>query len=172
MKIITYATHATGTFDRLMGSGYPIEILGWGTKWNGFMDKFNGVLEYLKNQNDDEIIVFMDGFDSLINKNLDTLEQEFKSLNCKVLVSQEDKNGASLLFPSFVHKYITSKVFPVCNNNLIGNTGLYMGYCKELKMLLEKIKGTDFKDDQRAFNSMCKHFSFIRVDSEKLIFEN
>ena len=43
MKIhyITYATHSMGMFENLVNNKYNIEIkvLGWGTKWNGFLDK-------------------------------------------------------------------------------------------------------------------------------------
>jgi hypothetical protein len=159
-------------FDKLINSENNIEVLGWGTKWNGFMDKFNGVLEYLENQNDDELVVFLDGFDSFVNKPLENLEQDFESFNCKVLISQEDKSGMSRFLPKIIHDYVTRKVFPSCKDGLIANTGLYMGYCKELKLVLNKIKQSDFKDDQRAFNSMCKYFPFIRVDDKKVIFEN
>ena len=172
MKLITYATHSGGTFDQLMQSGYHIEVLGWGTKWEGFMDKFNGVLEYLKTQSEDEIIVFMDGFDSLVNKSIETLEQDFKSFNCKILISHEDKSGISLLLPRGIHEYVTKKIFPLCRDGFVANTGLYMGYCRELKLVLNKIKESDFNDDQRAFNSMCKYFPFIQVDDKKVIFEN
>ena len=92
MKIITYATHSEGTFEELIHSG-PIEVLGFGKKWNGFMDKFVGVLKYLETQPDNELVVFVDGFDSKINKNLDNLEQVFDNLNCKILISHENKNG-------------------------------------------------------------------------------
>ena len=87
MKLVTYATHSEGSFEELLNSGYPIEVLGWGTKWNGFMDKFQGVKSYLDTLEDDEIVVFLDGFDSMINKDLSDLTNRFASLDCEVLVS-------------------------------------------------------------------------------------
>jgi len=169
MKIVTYATHSEGTFDTLVNSGYDIKVIGWGTKWNGFMDKFKGVLSYLETQADDEIIIFIDGFDTIINKNLDGLEQEFINMDCKVLYSHD----VSFQFlPSFISKYIQTKVFGTCKNNKTINTGLYMGYCKELKIILKTILKTDIDDDQRAVNSLCSQFPFLKIDTQNIIFEN
>jgi hypothetical protein len=173
MKIITYATHAEGTFDTLVNSGHNIKVIGWGTKWNGFMDKFKGVLSYLETRADDEIIVFVDGFDSLINKkNLDGLEQDFINMDCKVLYSLEDKSGASSKVPNFLLEYFNYKVYGTCKNNQIANTGLYMGYCKELKIVLKAILSADIDDDQRAVNSLCSQFPFLKIDTQNIIFEN
>jgi hypothetical protein len=168
MKIITYATHSEGMFDNLMKTDYSIEVLGWGTQWNGFMDKFRGVFEYLKKQSDDEIIIFVDGFDSMINKSLDSVEQDFKNMNCKVLVSTDEREH---FFP-LVTSYAVKKVFGSCKNGHTCNTGLYMGYCKELKLVIQKILSQECDDDQRAFNQVCADFSFIKVDTENKIFEN
>ena len=50
MKIITYATHSEGLFDELINNKYniPIIVLGYGTKWNSFIDKFKNVYKYIK----------------------------------------------------------------------------------------------------------------------------
>ena len=45
MKIITYATHSFGTLIKTVPD---IIVLGWGTKWTGFMGKCKSVLEYLE----------------------------------------------------------------------------------------------------------------------------
>ena len=48
IHFVTYATHETGMFRKLVDNKYGVEIkvLGMGTKWNGFMDKIKGVNEY------------------------------------------------------------------------------------------------------------------------------
>ena len=166
MKLVTYATHSFGTYDQLINSGHPIVVLGWGTKWNGFMDKFKTIRKYLDTLDDDEIVVFLDGFDSVINKSLDSLENDFKSFDCKVLVSHDSLNVLPL------HDYMRTKIFGTCKNNKTANTGLYMGYVSHLKIVLDKnISGTS-DDDQINFNQLCQHFQFIKVDDEKIIFEN
>jgi len=168
MKLVTYATHSEGTFDELVNSGHEIKVLGWGTKWNGFMDKFNAIRDFLDTQSDDEIVVFLDGFDSKINRDLGDLERVFESFNCEVLVSLD--TGLARYFPKVVHEYITRKVFGTCKGKHTANTGLYMGRCASLKKVLDSIRGGS--DDQREFNQVCAQFEFIKVDTEKVIFEN
>jgi hypothetical protein len=169
MKIVTYATHSDGTFEQIKDQ---VEVLGWGTKWNGFMDKFNGVKQYLDEQSDDEIVVFIDGFDSLILKSLTNLEEDFKSLDCKVLFSLDEKSGFSDFVPSFVEKYFRNKIFGTCKDGVNANSGLYMGYTKYLKMVLEETLRGDSDDDQRNLNRVCEKFPFLQIDTGKLIFEN
>ena len=171
MKIITYATHSEGMFEELTSTGL-VKVLGFGKKWNGFMDKFIGVLEYIETRPDYELVVFVDGFDSKINKNLDNLEEVFNSLHCKILISHENKNGISNYLPNFIHSYIIKKVFGTCERGQTANTGLYMGRVKELKLVLKTLLNEKSDDDQRSFNSVCSKFPFIRVDTDNVIFEN
>ena len=169
MKVITYATHSDGKFEQIKNQ---VEVLGWGTKWNGFMDKFNGVKQYLDEQSDDEIVVFIDGFDSLIIKSLDGLEEDFKSLDCKVLFSLDEKSGFSNFVPSFVEQYFRNRLFGICKDGASANSGLYMGYAKYLKMVLKETLRSDSDDDQRNLNRVCEKFPFLKVDTGELIFEN
>ncbi len=171
MKIITYATHSEGLFDKLVNSGYPIEVIGWGTKWTGFMDKFKSMIAYLDSQSDEDIIVFLDGFDTIINKNLDTLESDFKKMDCTILFSHDNAGGWSGA-PTFITNYFRSRVFGSCKHGETANSGMYMGYCKDLRILLQKILLTGLDDDQRAVNSLCSEFPFLKIDTQHIIFEN
>lgn len=166
MRIITYATHAEGKFKSLVDNEYGVKInvLGWGSKWNGFMDKFKGVIKFLKTIDDEnEIIVFVDGFDSIINKNISNLEDTFKSLDCEVLLS---KSVPDEVYP------VMREIFGTCKDNVIANSGMYMGYAGSLKKVLEKSLSFKCKDDQRILNSACSHFDFIKVDTDEIIFQN
>ena len=161
MKIITYATHSFGTFDKLIETVPDIIVLGWGTKWTGFMDKFNAVIEYLENVPDNEIVMFVDGFDSIIKKDLSDVEKIFKSMYCKILLSKH----------TGVIRYISKKVFTECNN-FTANSGLYMGYNKYVKEILREALETGEDDDQRALNIACSRTNFIKIDTDHIIFEN
>jgi hypothetical protein len=87
-------------------------------------------------------------------------------------VSHENKSGLSNFLPRVVHKYITRSVFGECKDGETANTGLYMGYVKELKQVIEKVLLGTSDDDQRNFNQVCSKFSFLKVDTENVIFEN
>ena len=67
MKIIIYATHSFGTFETL--KQHPdIVILGYGTKWNGFIEKAKVIKKYISTLPNDEVVCVIDGFDSYILK--------------------------------------------------------------------------------------------------------
>lgn len=162
MKIITYATHSHGMFDDLVNNkfGIKIEVLGWGEKWNGFNDKIKKTHEYINNLSDDDIIIVVDGFDSKIIKSLDEIEKRFLEMKCQVLFS-EDKN-------SFLQK----TRFSSCSNNNTLNAGLYMGYVKQLKQILNDANNMNCKDDQRNLNMLCKKYPFIKIDVDEIVFSN
>ena len=171
MRVITYATHSEGTFENLRGDP-RVTVLGWGTKWTGYTDKNRGVLNFLKTQPDDELVVYIDGFDSRITtKSFDTLEEDFNSFNCEVLFSLDDTSGISNFVPGFLERYCRRRIFGVCRDGANANCGLYMGRARYLHMVLaETMKGGP--DDQRNLNLACDKFPFLKIDVDKRIFEN
>ena len=162
MEVVTYANKSAGMFDRLINNehGVQIKVLGWGTKWNGFKDKINGIYRYLENKHDDDIVIYVDGFDSEIKKDISGVKQAFDSYDCKVLFS---KNS------NFIDQKM---IFGTCTNNLIANAGMFMGYVKYLKLLLKDVLNEECQDDQININKLCKKYDFIQVDKFNLIFKN
>lgn len=163
LEIITYATHREGKLDELTNNKYniPVKVLGMGKKWNGFKDKTIGVYEYIKNKNDSDIIVFIDGFDSLINKNITNLEHLFNKFNCGILMSKD----------SLSYELITKHVFNRCNGRSL-NSGMYIGKVKYLKDFLYKSLQYTCKDDQVVYTNVCKNVDYLKVDEDNVIFEN
>jgi hypothetical protein len=170
MKIITYATHSYGYFDELIKNPNVI-ALGMGTKWQGFTYKAKVILDYINNLPDDEIVIIVDGFDTIIKKT-EGLEDKFKSMDCGILVSKEDNSGFSKIMPRFIEDYIKKRVFGFCKDNSIANSGLLMGYIKYIKEVY-KIMGSDISDDdQRNLNKSCSTLPFLKIDINHEIFEN
>jgi hypothetical protein len=170
MKIIAYATHSQGYFEDL--KKHPdVVVLGMGTKWEGFTVKAKVISNYIKSLQDDEIVVIVDGFDTIIKKT-EGIEEIFKSMNCGVLVSQEDNSGFSKIMPKKVEQYFKKKVFGYCKNDIIANTGLLMGYVKYVKEVY-KVMGSDISDDdQRNVNQSCNKLPFLKIDTQHIIFQN
>ena len=164
VEIVTYANKSQGLFDELIHNEFdvPVRVLGWGTKWNGFLDKYKGMVEYLKDKDDDDVVVFLDGFDTRINKDPKDIEQIFKSFECGMLVSKDPAPYGPL----------TRAVFVTCEADLTANSGLYMGYVKYVKQVLQDALGMHCEDDQRNLNQLCAKYDFIKVDEEQIIFEN
>ena len=160
IEVVTYANKKAGMFDELINNEYgvPIKVLGWGTTWNGLMDKFYGLYDYLQTKNDNDIVVFLDAFDTKINKNTTDLKLLFESFNCKVLFSADN------ILPT---SWATT-----CVDGHVANTGMYMGYVNFLKILLKDTFNKKCTNDQRNMNKICKKYDFIKVDTENKIFQN
>lgn len=165
VEVVTYANKSFGMFEELVNNDHNIKVkvLGMGNKWNGYIDKSIGLLKYIETKKDDDIIVFVDGFDTKINKDISNVKSLFESYECKVLVSKD---------PRLMNKLGEIFVFGNCNNNEVANAGMYMGYVKHLKIVLKESIRMKCKDDQVNLNTLCKKHNFIKVDDKELIFKN
>jgi hypothetical protein len=161
IEIVTYANKSQGIFEDLVNNefGVPIKVLGWGTKWNGYSDKSKGLLEYMKTKNDDDVIVFVDGFDTKVNKSPENVMKLFKQCNCRVLFSNN---------PPW---FLQTLIFGTCDGS-IANAGMYMGYVKELTIILQNEVDLQCKDDQVNLNGLCRKYDFVKIDKNEKIFKN
>ncbi len=166
-EVVTVATHNEGTFEKIINNNFDIDVkvLGYGEKWTGFDMKIRLVYNYIKNLPDDKIIIFIDGFDSIINGTIEQAENIFRKNNYKLLFS----NSYSINTLSGV---LDRLIFPSCKNNSVANIGLYMGYIKYLKIILSDILNEKCKDDQVNLNNSCKKYNFIQIDDKNEIFLN
>ena len=165
---VTYATHSFGMFEELVNNEFNIKItvLGYGKKWNGFMDKINGVMKFSKTINDNDIIVFIDGFDSKVNKNTSGLLNEFYKYNCDILVSSDPSNKNN-----YFRYYASKRVFGIADGDTIVNSGLYMGYAKAINKLCKELLEKNILDDQKGFNK-CFDKQSMKIDYDDKIFHN
>ena len=151
MYILTYATHNERYFPYLERNK-EINVLGMGKKWNGFRDKVNAIVDFTKKCNDNDLILFVDGFDSIVlGKSLE-IEERYKNLkkkhNFDILFSKD--NNAK----NFLTKIIQDKYFGSCNTvNL--NSGIYMGTAK----IIRKSKASRYyqKKPKTFFTTNRKH---------------
>ena len=166
-QVITYATHDQGMYQELINNefGIPVKTLGFGTKWKGFTDKIKGVRRYLDTCEPNTIVIFVDGFDSMIIKPLDVAIQRFLDYDTEILLSIDQGSHNS---------YMRRQVFGSCDGKYIINSGLYMGYTRTLKRFLNFIHNKNYStDDQRNFNQACKTFqNMIKLDTKQTVFNN
>ena len=165
--LISYATHAHGRYEEMTKSHPDIKIGGWGTKWNGFMDKFLFVIDFLSKQNPDAIVIFVDGFDTIVKGTKEEIVERFKKFDCKMLLSDDT-------LASTCPKLYRSRVFGTAGR--VANSGLYMGYAGYMREILERsTKLSHGEDDQKALNMIMQVEPYkreIKVDTERYIFCN
>lgn len=180
MKFVTVANKKDGYFNilekQIEDSGYKLNVLGQGEKWGGFMWRYLLISKFLENLLDDEIVVIIDGYDVLYVNNVG-LEDKFKSLDANILFGVDIIN-------SFFNKMLYKRAFPyVCvydNKEININAGMYMGYCKYLKLFISLIcSDNDCSDknidDQRMLSLYCNNTFFnenVKFDMDSKIFLN
>ncbi len=159
---ITYCTHDMGTFQELKNNslGYDIKVLGWGKPWNGFLDKYKGMIDHLSDYKDEDVVCFVDGFDVLPNKSVDIFKERFFEMDSPIIASKD------------MHGLFAYKIFGECIKGYIANAGMYCGYVKAIRNILhDMVKDGMSTDDQRNLNAVCKDHN-VRVDVEHRLFYN
>ena len=175
-EIITVATHKYGLYEKLINNDFRVNIttLGMGMKWTGFRMKYELIYNYIKNMNDNKIIIFLDGFDSKINKNPQIAIDYFIKNNYKILFSKQ--NNHCLFNSNKITNLILNKIFlnkkNSLKNNCIPNTGLYMGYVKYLKAVLFELLLLPCNDDQVLLSRNLTRFDYINIDENEELFQN
>ncbi len=114
--------------------------------WNTyrFYSKIRETALYIENLNDDDIIVFIDAHDVVLNSNKEEFVKKFKSLNCDILFSSE-----LICYPTR-YKEKMDDIMPSHLESKYLNAGGYMGYVKSIKEMFK------WKTEEQI-NLMCKH---------------
>ena len=177
VKLITVATHYEGYLKWLEASckRYNVNLikLGWGEKWKDFAWRFDLVLNYLEiiiKQDPYELIIFIDGYDVLLLKSLDDIEQVFNQItkytNKKIIISKDRHY--------YYHKLIFAYwKFDICKGLLL-NAGTYMGRVIDVFNMLKQIKqnnSNNIRDDQILLTQFCNsHQDSIYIDNDSNLF--
>jgi hypothetical protein len=111
------------------------------------------MIDYLKTLKETDIVCFIDGYDVICNRNLNDLKElfiDFKNkYNFKILTAID-------IYKFKVQKYMAEYYFKKCNNMLL-NSGTYIGFVKDLKELLLITYNLNIKsnDDQYLLTQYC-----------------
>lgn len=176
LHIITVATHAQYYFPYLVESiknyGNNLTVLGFNEKWRGFNWKFKKMISYLDLLEPNDIACFIDGYDVLCLRNLSELSDKFIELknkhNCKIIAGFDNS-------PLKTYSVISTMYFGKCNKLLL-NSGTYIGYVKDIIIVLNDIlelNDNDSADDQILMTKYCninKNKNKIYIDVNNEIF--
>jgi len=177
LKVFTVATHSERYFPILIHSAkkynYDIHVLGWQEEWKGLNMKFKLMRNALQSLKNNDIVMFVDGFDTFFIRDSKHIIKTFLELETPILMSGEKMPS------SFLLKYAYNKLFSKNKIKNEGycfiNTGMYMGYRDNLLMILNYIcqKYDDNSlNDQIIFGDVIHRFNTIHVDNECHIFLN
>ena len=146
------------------------------SEWIGFYyTKIKVMQEAIESLNDDDLVVFTDAYDVIINGEVDEIFEKFKTYNCDILLSAE-----LYCWPPYYKAELDIEVKSNTKYKY-ANSGGYMGYVKNLKQLFawkteeEKINMCKDHGDQAYF---MRYFtdnhktSNIKLDTNATIFQS
>lgn len=179
LYIITVATDPVCYFPYLKESikrnGGELIVLGFGEKWKGFTWRYSLVLDKLKELNDYDIVCYIDGYDIICTKNLETLKNDFIRIkereNCK-MIAGHDKIIEDTVIQKFKKNF--AKIYYGRCNNVQLNAGTCIGYAKDIKYIFKNIyelKNSNIEDDQLLLTDYChKNKNDIYIDTQNELF--
>lgn len=156
LKVATVATKDDGYLKWLKQScsrhGTELIILGGNRTWKGFVTKFEIMIEFLNSEDDNTIVCFVDAYDVIMLKSAEDLKQKFLESGSKIICSVST-------FPEFGVRAIddfikdaTRFIFNAGDHLPQLNPGCYMGYVKDLKVMLSGCLEIYIADDEILIN--------------------
>lgn len=152
LHICTVATQQTQGVDQLLHSckvrDVNITILGMGTPFKGLSEKLIHVQKYIQTLPDEDVVLFVDGYDVLILATEKEILKKFLKMNKPFIISVEKfcypfpKRAADFPESPTSYKYI--------------NSGSYMGYVGHLKKIFSEISPIRARDDDQGLLTL--HF--------------
>jgi len=109
-----------------------VNVIGIGHKFTNFTNRLYILQDYLKNINSEEIILVMDGYDTLFNNTLEYTLSQFHQKNTRILISSEKL--FTYQWERFQHKFDTIE-----SEYRYVNAGTYMGYAENLKIMIDEL---------------------------------
>lgn len=168
LYVISLATDYTDAVDNFKKScsnnDLNCKIIGLNQEFKGWRWRMKMYLEAIKYYNDDDIIIFSDCYDVIVQEDKETIIKKFKKLNKKVIISSE----MNLLLPAELKQFKMHPQLFTYNRFLKNNLsdyiypclGLVIGYKKELFNLYKlhlnykhpELEKECYEDDQCLFS--------------------
>ncbi len=177
IKIVTVATEEKFYLKWLRESctryGTNLIVLGMGYKWEGLMMKYRLMIDFLENEDSNNIICFVDAYDVIMTGNVNHLKlsylQAVYETQYKVIVASEFKNTNNNLSGKIVQS-LQNFTFSATDDNSI-NSGTYIGKASDLLEIIKEMISYEEINDQTAFNIYKSiHPEFVKIDNEREFF--
>lgn len=158
--------------------GIGLKNLGFGVDWSDSMEGIGGlpkihlVREYLESLDDNDLFLFVDGYDTFFADNLQTIKERFLGFGCDVLFGAE-----STLWPQPDIQTADQRWKPSQTPYKYLNSGLYIGYVWALKsFFLKEVEPPNHWDDDQRYCQLRflddTQVPNVALDYEGYIFQN
>ena len=166
MRAFTVATHHEGFLHSLQESarkyGYDLSVLGLNEKWKGFVWRWQVLQEALEDLPDDELVLVLDGYDTVITAPAACLEAEYHT-KCdaadRLMFGLEHRKEHCThafwwLSEVFRRYHSVGADLPIVNAGVCcGPVRLVRQLCREMQAAAKAAKESK-PDDQRILNTL------------------
>lgn len=144
LHVCTMASYTCQGLNQLMASckayNISLDVLGLDQPFS-FGKKLRDVKEYVNRLPDDDIVLFTDGFDTLLLASEETILKKFRSMNVPFVIAAETNCHPFLHIAPYYPQSPTKFKYL--------NSGCYIGYVSYIKKILDEISPIpDETDDQ------------------------
>lgn len=166
--LYSYVTHNERYFGSLLDScrkqNIDPDVRGMGQKWEGFVKRHQDLLVFLESLHDSDIVVNVDGFDTIVLCPMNVIIERFKQKKCDVLFSMTANNG------NFIQSYVQWKLGFYGEK---ANAGMFMGYVFKMKEVIRRIlNDSERYNDQIIVNKFVHKDPMIKIDTHHDVFCN
>lgn len=184
LVVFTYCNKQHPGLDILIESaqakGISLHITGWGDETPSPSKKLSASLSFIESLNNDDIVMFVDGYDTVILEDASTIISKFRRKKSSVVFGGENA-CFPMLYTSFnLQQDFCNDYYPKASRLRFVNTGQYIGYASSLRGLLSdyrKLVGLDMikqfpGTDQHAIGLMVMSRAWdIVIDHEGDVFQ-
>jgi hypothetical protein len=156
IHIVTVATKSKGYLpvldQQVKENGLILTKLAQDKEYKGHYMKDLEMMDYLRNVPKNDIVIFLDGFDTLMLAEPEEVIRKFKNFDTKLLLSIENIGGLS-----FIH----DAVFERIDGHYL-NSGLYMGYAGFMLKFLEDMYKDEY-DKKSNQKTWMRHLNRLKT---------
>ncbi len=175
VHVLSFATDGAHPILQLLisTSPYPIEVLGKHQAWRGLRHKFEAVHAYLVEKHlekSEDIILFVDGYDTLFTPGKQDLIKKFKAFDKPLVISAENHCSHHSICTEAIASYPRS---PVDTPFKYVNSGTYIGYASAVYTMLDEVLKdypTEEHDQWMLHDYFIKHPERATLDYQQVIF--
>lgn len=158
IEVLTYANKSNFYFPYLIKSSeryqYPLKILGWNDKWNGYGNKLIACYNYLKNIATDKqsgYALIIDAWDVIFIRPFEEFSKEMTYNNYDIIFSStaiSEENMPDKYVQRYLINYGNKITFDSKNINNLLNAGIVYIKIQTFIEIFEKYKPDEYTDDQ------------------------